>query len=82
MSSDRKMASPTRGNWKRLKKAGRYLKGVENVTWEMEAWQVNVDVHVDSNWASGPERKLTSGGMMMINGTVVKHRSRTEASRA
>ena len=50
-----KMASPTRGSWKQ---AGRYLKGVEKVTWEMEAWQineeVNVDVRVDSNWASGP----------------------------
>ena len=52
----------------------------------MGAWQnneeVNVDVHVDSNWASGPERKSTSGGMMMINGTVVKHWSRTQATRA
>ena len=27
-----KMASPTRGSWKRLKKAGRYLEGVETVT--------------------------------------------------
>ena len=48
-----KMASPTRGSWKRLKKAGRYLKGVETVTWKMGAWknddEVNVDVHVDSN---------------------------------
>ena len=81
-----KMANPTRGSWKRLKKAGRYLKGVENLTWKMGAWQnneeVNVDVHVDSNWASGPERKSTSGGMMMINGTVVKHWSRTQATRA
>ena len=71
---------------KRLKKAGRYLKGVEKVTWKMGAWQnneeVNVDVHVDSNWASGPERKSTSGGMMMINGTVVKRWSRTQATRA
>ena len=78
-----KMASPTRGSWKQ---AGRYLKGVEKVTWEMEAWQineeVNVDVRVDSNWASGPERKSTSGRMMMINGTVVKHWSRTQATRA
>ena len=41
-----------------------------------------MDVHVDSNWASGPERKSTSGGMMMINGTVVKHWSRTQATRA
>ena len=44
--------------------------------------EVNVDVHVDSNWAKGPERKSTSGGMMMINGTVVKHWSRTQATRA
>ena len=80
-----KMASPTPGSWKRLKKANRYLKGVETVTWKMGAWEnddeVNVDVHVDSNWASGLERKSTSGGMMMICGTVVKHWSRTQATR-
>ena len=53
-----KMANPTRGSWKRFNKAGRYLKEVEEVTWKMGAWQnneeVNVDVHVDSNWAVGP----------------------------
>ena len=73
----RKMASPTRGSWKRLKKAGRYLKGVEKVTWKMGSWtnddEVNVDVHVDSNWTRSTGRKSTSGGMMMINRTVVKH---------
>ena len=40
----------------------------------MRSWRdddkVNVDVHVDPDWAKGPERKSTSGGMMMINGTV------------
>ena len=41
-----------------------------------------MDVHVYSNWASGPERKSTSEGMMMINGTVLKHWSRTQATRA
>ena len=80
------MAKPTQGSWKRLKKAGRYLTGVEKVTWVMRSWRhddkVNVDVHVDSNWASGLERKSTSGGMMMISGTVVKHWSRTQATRA
>ena len=80
------MAKPTQGSWKRLKKAGRYLTGVEKVTWVMRSWRhddkVNVDVHVDSDWAKGPERKSTSGGMMMINGTVVKHWSRTQATRA
>ena len=48
-----KKASPTRGSWKRLKKAGKYLKGVEKVTWKMGPWKnddrVNVDVHLDSN---------------------------------
>ena len=80
------MAKPTQGSWKRLKKAGRYLTGVEKVTGVLRSWRhddkVNVDVHVDSDWAKGPERKSTSGGMMMINGTVVKHWSRTQATRA
>ena len=44
--------------------------------------EVNVDVHVDSNWAIGSDRKSTSGGMMIINGTVLKHWSRTQATRA
>ena len=56
------------------------------MTWKMRSWrnddEVNVDVHVDSNWASGPKRKPASGGKMMINGTVVKHWSRTQATRA
>ena len=65
---------------------GRYLKGLEKVTWVMRSWrdddEVNVDVHADSDWAKGPERKSTSGGRMMINGTVVKHWSRMQATRA
>ena len=36
----------------------------------------NVDVHVDSDWTKGPERKSSGGGTMMISGTVVKHWSR------
>ena len=56
------------------------------MTWVIRSWrhddQVNVDVHVDSNWAKGPERKSTSAGMMMFFGTVVKHWSRTQATRA
>ena len=54
-----KMANRTRGSWMRLKKAARYLKGVEKVTRVMRSWkhddEVNVDVHVDSHWAKGPE---------------------------
>ena len=50
------------------------LEGAEN--------GVTVHVHVDSEWAKGRERKSTSGGMMMVNGTVWKHWSRTQVSRA
>ena len=48
----------------------------------MRAWEHDekVDVHVDSDWAAGPQRRSTSGGMM-ISATVVKH-SRTQATRA
>ena len=64
-NSCKKMVCPTKGNWKRLKKAGKYLAGVEKVTWVMRSWRhddkVNANVHVDSNLAKGPERKSTSG---------------------
>ena len=45
-----KKANPTQGSWKRLKKAARYLKGVDKVTWAMRAWEhdeMKVDVHVN-----------------------------------
>ena len=35
------MAKPTQGSWKRLKKAGRYLTGVEKETWVMRSWSNN-----------------------------------------
>ena len=80
----KKMVNPSQGNWKRLKKAGRCSKGVEKVTWVMGRHddEVNVDVHVDSDRAKGPERKSTNGCVMMTNGTVVKHWSTTQAKRA
>ena len=68
-----KMADRSRRSWKGLMKARRYSKGVRKVTWLMQAWEtvvvVSVGVHVDSDWAKGPERKSTSGSMMMMNGT-------------
>ena len=71
-----KMASPTQGSWKRLKKPGKCVKGVEKVTWAMRAWKHDEEMNVDSDSAN------RSGGMTMINGTVVKHWLRTQASRA
>ena len=61
----------------RLETAAGYLKGVEKVTWAKRAGrhdEMKVDVHVD--------RIGTTGGVTMINGTVVKHWSRTQATRA
>lgn len=43
---------------------------------------VVVDVFVDSDWASGAERKSTSGGMMCVDGVGIKHWSRTQKARA
>ena len=42
---------------------------------------VNVDMHVDSDWAKGHERRSTSGGMMMME-TVVEYWSRTQGTGA
>ena len=68
-----------------FKETKRYLQGVGRVTWAMRAWthdEMQVDVRVDPDWANGHERKPTSGGMMMMNGTVVKYWSRAQATRA
>ena len=67
-----KMANQTLGSWKRLKKACRHLRRVEMVTWVMLAWKhdgMTVDVHVDTDWAKRLQRKSTSGGKIMVNGT-------------
>ena len=54
----KKMANPTQGSWKRLKKADMYLTWVEKVKWVMRSWrhddEVNVDMYLDLGWAKGP----------------------------
>ena len=35
---------------------------------------------VGSDWVKGPEKKSTSGSTMIVNGTVMKHCSRTRTS--
>ena len=83
MSLDRSDVQYTAKGWKTLKKSCRYSRRVENMTWVMRAWQHDgMTVDLNSDGAKGPERKSTSGGIMMINGTVVKHWSRTQATRA
>ena len=76
------MAKRTQGSWKRLKKARRHLAGVSKVTWVMRAKDDDNKANTNSDRANSPVRKSTRGGMMMIRGTVVKHWSRTQATRA
>ena len=48
--------------------------------WDEHA-KLNMDVHVDSDGGERTrERKSMSGGMMMISGIAVTHRSRIQAT--
>ena len=49
------------------------MVGAKRLVWrygekEADDEAVVVDVFVDSDWASGAERKSTSGGMMCVDG--------------
>ena len=62
-----------------------YLMEVTTVAREVRTWdneELKKAVHIDPRWAKGFAGKSTRGGMMMISGTVVKHLSRTHATRA
>jgi hypothetical protein len=83
-----RMSAPTEGGKARIKRAVRYLVGAKRLLWryaERESEDevvVVVDVFVDSDWASGADRKSTSGGMMCVDKVGVKHWSRTQKARA
>ena len=64
-----KKSAPTEGGKTRIERAGMYLVGANRLVWryaerELEDEAVVVDVFVDSDWASGAEKKSTSGGAM------------------
>ena len=81
------MSKPSEGGKARIKRVVRYLVGAKRLVWkygekddgEEAMW---VDVFVDSDWASGCQRKSTSGGMICVDGAGVKHWSRTQKARA
>ena len=81
------MSTPTEGGRAKIKRAVRYLVGARRLVWryaesESEDEAVVVDVFVDSDWASGADRKSTSGGMMCVDKVGVKHWSRTQKAQA
>ena len=79
----RKMAKPVAGDWQKLVRLGRYLKGSPRCVLEYR-WQnrcVAPSGYSDSDWA-GDRRtgKSTSGGLIMLGTHLVKSWSRTQDS--
>ena len=66
--------------WKRLKKLWGYQVGVTKVTEKIKAW-LKSDGGTPTDGGFGLDekvwRKSTSGGMVKLSGTVVKHGSKT-----
>jgi hypothetical protein len=81
------MSRATVGGKAKIKRVARYLAGARRLVWrfgevEGNENEVRLKVYVDSDWASGADRKSTSGGMILADGVAVKHWSRTQKARA
>ena len=48
----------------------------------MEGEKAVIEVFVDSDWAKGPARRSTSGGLVKVGGSVAKHWNRVQGARA
>ena len=75
------MSSPTQGDWHRLKRLARYLKGRPRVIKKFR-WQRPTDtlsIYTDANWAGDKsDRKSTSGGCIMIGRHLLKGWAKTQ----
>ena len=71
----RKMLKPTRGDWQRLKRLGRYLFGKPRLQ-QLYKWQepqTILKVFADADWAGCREtRKSTIGGCAVLERTPLK----------
>ena len=81
------MAKPNVAGAVRIKRVARYLLGAGRLVWRYgeggdEAGVIRVEVFVDSDWASGVERRSTSGGVVTVDGAAIKHWSRTQKAQA
>eukprot|EP00972_Heterocapsa_arctica_P000161 24431-Heterocapsa_arctica.AAC.1 len=67
---------------RQLKHLGRYIVGtkdyVRQLLFDQDARRGVIEVYVDANWASSPDRKSTSGGLITYEGFVLQHWSRTQ----
>ena len=77
----RRMAKPVEGDWQKLIRLGRYLKGAPRCVLEYR-WQeasCSPAGYSDSDWAGDRATgKSTSGGIVMLGGHLVKSWSRTQ----
>jgi hypothetical protein len=86
------MARPTVAGQVKIKRVARYLAGARRLVWRYgeegrrggndDGEVLLVEVFVDSDWATGADRKSTSGGVLLVDGVAVKHWSRTQKTRA
>ncbi len=78
----RSMANPQLGDWQKLKRLVRYLKGKPRVIYNMH-WQkqwANMEVYSDANWANcKTTRKSTSGGCILLGSHCIKSWSKTQS---
>ena len=76
------MASPTQGDWCRLKRPGRYLAGKLRLksSFQWQGSQREVMAYSDADWAGDKQsRKSTSGGCILIGGHLIKGWSKSQS---
>ena len=77
----RKMSRPTRGDWTKLKRLGRYILGKPRLQ-QIYPWQDTqntLKVFTDADWAGCREiRKSTTGGCVMLDKHTIKGWSKTQ----
>ena len=78
----RSMASPSKGDWSRLKRVGRYLKERPRLqqVFEWQPAQRTITTYSDADWAGCRQtRKSTTGGCIMIGKHAIKIWSKTQS---
>ena len=76
------MAKPTRADWDRLKRLGRYLAGRPRmqIMYEWQSTRRKLTTYSDADWAGDKQiRKSTSGGCLVIGKHLIKGWSKTQA---
>ena len=78
----RRMSKPTRGDWLKLKRLGRYLVGQPRLqqTYQWQSIQSTIKVFTDADWAGCREtRKSTTGGCAVLGKHTLKGWSKTQS---